>query len=220
MPKETELKIWGRRDSFNVQKVLWFLGELALPYEHIPAGGRFGGLDTPEFLAMNPHGRIPVIVDQGQPLWESHTILRYLAATYSQNIFWQENTIFRAKIESWMDWQQTTLQPDFLSGIFWAYYRTPEKDRDWKVIHSNISKCARHFILLNAELKNRKFLCGDTISLADITVGATLFRYFSLDIEKPVIPYVQGWYERLQERRAYRENVMLPFEDMFGRLAF
>ena len=69
------LKVWGRRSSFNLQKVMWLVGELGLPHEHIPAGGSFGGLD-PAVLAMNPHGRVPVIDDDGTVVWESHTILR------------------------------------------------------------------------------------------------------------------------------------------------
>jgi len=68
------LKVWGRRSSFNVQKVMWLVGELELPHEHIDAGGAFGGLDTPAFLAMNPHGRVPVIADGDAVVWESHTI--------------------------------------------------------------------------------------------------------------------------------------------------
>jgi glutathione S-transferase len=76
------LKVWGRRSSFNLQKVMWLVGELGLPHEHIPAGGDFGLNDTPEFLAMNPHGRVPVIDDDGTVVWESQTILRYLAAKY------------------------------------------------------------------------------------------------------------------------------------------
>ena len=81
------LRIWGRRSAFNVQKVLWLVGELQLAHEHIPAGGEFGGLDTAEFLALNPHGRVPVIDDNGTIVWESHAILRYLAARYGADRF-------------------------------------------------------------------------------------------------------------------------------------
>jgi glutathione S-transferase len=81
------LTIWGRRSSFNLQKVMWLVGELAVPHKHIEVGGKFGGLDTPEFLAMNPHGRIPVLQDGEAIVWESHTILRYLAARYGKQQF-------------------------------------------------------------------------------------------------------------------------------------
>ena len=81
------LTVWGRRSSFNFQKVMWLIGELGIEHRHIPAGGQFGGLDTPEFKAMNPLGRIPVIDDDGMIVWESHAILRYLAARYGRDNF-------------------------------------------------------------------------------------------------------------------------------------
>jgi glutathione S-transferase len=92
---------------------MWLIGELELPHEHIDAGGAFGGLDTPDFLAMNPHGRIPVIRDDATTVWESHAILRYLAARYSAGRFWSDDPVARAAVDGWMDWSQTALQPDF-----------------------------------------------------------------------------------------------------------
>jgi glutathione S-transferase len=118
--KNAMLKIWGRRSSFNVQKVLWLVGELGLAYEHITAGGGFGRLDEPAFLALNPHGRVPVLQDGDVVVWESHTILRYLAARYSGGGFWLDDPADRSRVEGWMDWSQTSLQPDFLNGVFWA----------------------------------------------------------------------------------------------------
>src|ERR1700739_1511342 len=114
------LRIWGRRSSFNVQKVLWLVGELGLAHEHIPAGGSFGRLDEPAFRAMNPHGKVPVIEDGDVPGWESHAILRYLAARYGRGAFWSDDPAERSHAERWMDWAQTVLQPTFLMGIFWG----------------------------------------------------------------------------------------------------
>ena len=112
------LTIWGRRSSFNLQKVMWLVGELGLDYRHIQAGGKFGGLDTPEFRAMNPHGRFPVIDDAGTIVWESHAILRYLAARHGRGLFWSDDAAERSHADRWMDWSQTTLQRDFLMGVF------------------------------------------------------------------------------------------------------
>ena len=123
------LKVWGRRSSFNVQKVMWLIGELELAHEHIDAGGAFGGLDTPDFLAMNPHGRIPVIRDDTATIWESHAILRYLAARHGAGRFWSDDPVVRAVVDGWMDWSHTALQPDFLVGVFWGFYRMPEEKR-------------------------------------------------------------------------------------------
>jgi glutathione S-transferase len=139
------LKVWGRRSSFNVQKVMWLIGELELAHEHIDAGGKFGGLDLPDFLAMNPHGRVPVIQDGDAVVWESHAILRYLAARHSAGKFWSYDPVARARVDGWMDWSQTSLQPDFLSGVFWGFYRTPEDRRNWPAIRAALNRCAVHF---------------------------------------------------------------------------
>jgi glutathione S-transferase len=216
--KADMLKIWGRPSSFNTQKVLWLADELGLTYQHTPAGGSFGGLDSPQFLAMNPHGRVPVIDDDGTVVWESHAILRYLAARYGGAQFWSDDPRARAGVEPWMDWAQTTLQPDFLLGVFWGFYRTPEHARNWEAIRAKVARCAQHFRLLDSILSNRPYLCGDTISLADIPAGTALYRYFALDIERPSVPNVEAWYQRLQARPAYRARVMLPFEELRGRL--
>lgn len=214
------LKVWGRRSSFNVQKVLWLVGELDIPHEHIPAGGDFGGLDEPRFLAMNPHGRVPVIDDDGVVVWESHAILRYLAATYGAPGWWSETPAERAEADGWTDWTQTTLQRDFLTGVFWGWYRTPEDERDDAAVEAAVTACARHFKLLDNILADRPFLGGDAPGLADIPAGTHLYRYFELEIRRPRTPYVEAWYARLQQRPAYRQAVMVPFGEMRGRLAY
>ena len=119
-----------------------------------------------------------------------------------------------------MDWSQTALQPDFLNGVFWGYYRTPEAQRDWPAITKRLDRCAAHFRLLDGILATRPFLAGDRLSLADIPAGTSLYRYFELDIEHPELPNVSAWYERLKQRPAYREHVMIPFEDLRGRLDY
>lgn len=214
------LKVWGRRSSFNVQKVLWLIGELGLPHEHIPAGGSFGRLDEPAFRAINPHGRVPVLEDGDAVIWESHTILRYLAARYGKGSFWLDDPAARARVEGWMDWSQTTLQPDFLAGVFWGYYRTPEAQRDWPAIRKSLARCAEHFGLLDGILAHHPFLTGDQLALADIPAGTSLYRYFELDIERPELPHVAAWYARLQQSPPYREHVMVPFGELRGRLEY
>ena len=214
------LKVWGRRSSFNVQKVLWLVGELGLSHQHFPTGGDHGGLDDPSFLAMNPHGRVPVIDDGGVVVWESHAILRYLAAQYGGSEWWPASPADRAKADGWMDWAQTALQRDFLTGVFWGWYRTPEAQRDNEAIQTALAACAEHFRLLDKLLAERPFLGGDNLSLADIPCGTHLYRYYSLEIDRPRTPNLEAWYARLQDRPAYRQAVMLPFDEMKGRLAY
>ena len=214
------LTVWGRRSSFNVQKVLWLIGELELAHNHIDAGGAFGGLDAPEFQAMNPHGRVPVIRDDAATVWESHAILRYLAARHGRGRFWSDDPVVRAPVDGWMDWSQTALQPDFLGGVFWGFYRTPEEQRNWPAIRAALARCAGHFTTLDRLLDGRPFLLGDALSLADISAGTSLYRYFELDIERPPLPHVERWYRTLQQRAAFRTHVMIPFGELRGRLAY
>lgn len=213
------LTIWGRKSSFNLQKVMWLVGELRLAHRHFEAGGQFGGLDTPEFRAMNPHGKVPVIEDDGVVVWESHAILRYLAARYGEP-FWHDDPAERSLSDRWMDWSQTTLQPDFLSGVFWGFYRTPEAQRNLPAIKIKVALCARHFTLLDRHLADRAFMLGDALTLADIPIATNLYRYFNLDIDRPSVPNVEAWYRRLQDRDAYRRHVMVPFGELYGRLDY
>jgi glutathione S-transferase len=214
------LKVWGRRSSANVQKVLWLVGELGLPHQHIPAGGDFGGLDDPALWAMNPHGKAPVIQDGEAVVWESHAILRYLAATHGADRFSLAEPAARASVDGWMDWGQTALQPAFLGGVFWGFYRTPEAQRDEAAIAKALDQTVRCLTVIDRQLTDRQFIAGDALSLADIAIGTHLYRYFELEIPRPSLPRLEAWYDRLRDRPAYREHVMVPFGELKGKLAF
>lgn len=214
------LKIWGRRNSINVQKVMWAVGELGLAHEHIDAGGQFGGLDSEEFGALNPNRRVPVIDDGGTVVWESHAIVRYLAAKYGAGSLWPQDAGLRAHADQWTDWTLADLQPAFIGGVFWNYYRTPDAQRNWPAIRQGIARSAILFRLLDRHLEGRAFVAGDDLSFGDIPAGAQLYRYFELEIDRPALPNVEAWYARLKDRAAYRDHVMIPFDDLKGRLAF
>ena len=214
------LKIWGRRNSINVQKVMWAVTELGVAHEHIDAGGPFGGLDTDEFRAMNPNTRVPVVEDDGVVIWESHTIVRYLAAKYGSGSLWAEEPATRSLSDRWMDWTLADLQPAFIGGVFWNFYRTPETQRNWPAIRQGIARSAILFGLLDKHLAGKSYIAGESLTIGDIATGAQCYRYFELEIDRPMIPNVEAWYERLAARPAYREHVMVPFDDLRGRLAF
>ena len=211
------LRIFGRRSSFNVQKVIWLVDELGLAHEHIPLGGDHGGLDTPELMAMNPNGLVPVIDDAGTVVWESHAILRYLAARHGQGRFWSDDAAERSQWDRWLDWARG-FQEDFLNGVFWGLYRTPDAQRNWRAIEHSIARTWEHLERLEGVLEGRRFLLGDEFTLADIPAGALLFRCFGLDIARPETPNVEAWHARLQARPAYQRRVMIPFEELKGRL--
>lgn len=213
------LKIWGRRNSSNVQKVMWLVGELEIPHEQIDVGGPFGKLDSPEFRRLNPHGKIPVLEDGDLVIWESHAILRYLAASYGADRFWPVDPVERAAVDEWIEWAQTTLLRNF-SDVFWGFYRTPEAGRDPAFITGALERLNRDFELLDGYLAGRSFLLGNHLSLADIPAGMALYRYFEMDIARPSLPNVEAWYAELQKREAYCAHVMVPFDELYGRLSF
>ena len=211
------LKVWGRRSSMNVQKVLWLVAELGLPREHVELGGKFGGLDEPAFRAMNPHGRVPVIDDGGVVVWESHAILRYLAARHGAGNLWRADPAARSQVDCWIEWSQATLQPAFIDGIFVPLVRTRPSKRDPALVEENVRHCNELFRLLDSVLDKAPGLGKAALSLADIPIGAHLYRYFELDIQRPSLPRIEAWYERLRQRPGFREYVMVSFEELRAR---
>jgi len=213
------LKVWGRPSAYNVQKVLWFIDELGIGFEHVNIGSAAGELDSKEFLAMNPNGRIPVIKDDGLYVWESNTIIRYLASTYGRPLYWVENPADRTFVERWMDWELASLQPNFLS-LFWGYFRTPVSQRDSNKIEYFMKRCERNLTILNKHLMNNRYVAGAEFTIGDISAGTLLYRYFNMGVDVPELPNVRIWYQRLSDRPAYKNNILVPFEELKGRLEF
>ena len=213
------LKAYGRGSSDSTQKVLWMLGETGQPFEHIQLGGSFGGLDDTDYLALNPHGRIPTIDDGGVVVWESNAIIRYLAAVYCRGTLWPEDASERAGTDQWMTWAQTRLYGDF-NRLFWLTVRTPEKDQNSEKIRSTHTRLIESYRLLDEQLAKHAYVAAEHLTMGDIPTGATLYRYFNMPIERPDLPNLERWYRLLCERDAYRKWVMIPFEELRGRLAF
>ncbi len=203
------LKIWGRTNSINVQKVMWCVAELGLPFERSDAGGAFGGLDTPEYKSKNPNSRIPTIDDNGVIVWESNTVVRYLAARYGAGKLWPVDPAQRSEADRWMDWQQTTLAPDMFP-VFWGLVRTPPEKRDLGAIKAAGERLAASFALLDKHLSLREFVAGGELTMGDIPVGCAFWRYSKLDVPKPRLAACDAWHQRLQERPGFRQHVAMP----------
>jgi glutathione S-transferase len=208
------LRLWGRTTSSNVQKVLWLTDEIGLPLERIEAGGAFGVVDEPAYRAMNPNGLVPTIDDDGFVLWESNTVLRYLAATRGADGLYPTEPTRRADVERWMDWNLSTLGPA-LAPAFFGLVRTPAAQRDPAAIAAAGSKAAGALAILDAQLQARPFVCGEALTLADIGPGINVYRWYNLDFasvgyQRPELPALRAWHERLAQRPAYRKWVMIP----------
>ena len=203
------LRIWGRSNSINVQKVLWCCEELDIRYQRVDVGGPFGGNSEPEYLRLNPNGLVPTISDGGFVLWESNAIVRYLAAKHGTGTLYPENLAQRADADRWMDWQMGTLWANFRPA-FVGLVRTPPEKRDRAYIAKAISKTTGNLTLLDTHLAGRDYVTGPSLTMADIPLGVTAYRWFTVDIERPPMPNLEAWYERLCARSPYRATVMSP----------
>lgn len=203
------LQLLGRHTSSNVQKVLWLLTELDLPYERQNYGGSFGGNRDADYLRLNPNGVVPTLVDGETVVWESNTILRYLANKVASTSHYPADAAARSHCERWMDWQLSTLNPT-ITPLYIALIRTPQADRDMDRIANAARQVRNHFSMLEGHLAESLFLTGSQFTLADIAVGIYAYRWYNLDVDRGGdLPRVRGWYERLAERPAFQNHVMI-----------
>ena len=203
------LRIWGRSNSVNVQKPLWCCEEMGVPYERVDAGGTFGVVNTPQYRNLNPNGLVPTIEDDGFVLWESNAIVRYLAAKHGAGKLWPADLKVRAEADKWMDWQSSTFWPTF-RPLFWNLVRTPADQRDDKAMEDSRLNTAEILQYLDAHLKNRAHIAGETLTMGDIPMGCAIQRWMTLPIDHPEMPNLERWYNALCARPAYKKIVMLP----------
>lgn len=202
------LKIWGRKNSSNVRKALWIAEELHLPYETVDAGGAFGLVDGPEYRAKNPNGRIPMIEDDGFVLWESNAIVRYLAGRYAPgSALHPADPQQRAVADKWMDWTTSTFAEPF-RHVFWGVLRTPAEQQDWVQLNGAIKTVQSLLIVADEALTRQPYLSGAEFGMGDIPLGSFIYAWFEMPIERPAMPHLESWYERLKARPAYQAAVM------------
>lgn len=203
-------QLMGRANSSNVMKAVWLMEELGLPYQRTDVGGPFGGTDTPEYRAMNPTGRIPTLVEDGWALWESNAILRYLCAAHAPgNPAWPDDLRARAGVDRWMDWQQATLGGP-QTVVFQGLVRTPPERQDRAAIAAAAVKLGGEYSLLDGVLARTPYVAGEAFTLADISLGVHVHRWFSFDLDRPEQPHLRAWYGRLLTRPAFAAHVALP----------
>ena len=201
------LKIWGRNTSSNVQKVLWALGEMKLPFERIDAGGSFGKTREAAYLAMNPNSLVPTLEEEdGFILWESNSIIRYLAAKHANRTLEPADLKTRALAQKWMDWQLSVMAPA-ITPVFWGLIRTPSDKRDNNAITAGKEKTIAAAKIMDAQLGKTRHLAGGEFSYGDIPVGIMIYRYMQLIPERPATPDLDRWYAVISSRPAFKEQV-------------
>lgn len=203
------VKLWGRINSINVMKVLWCLDEAGVDCERVDAGMQFGVVNEDYYIVLNPNRKVPTLQDGDLVLWESNVIVRYLCTKYALGSLCPEEPGARALSDQWMDWQQTSLHPD-ITYLFWGKVRNSPDHRDPTRIETAMKNLNAMWGLLDAHLSNSKFVAGDSLTMGDIPLGCAAWRWFNMEIERPEVPNVAAWHERLKQRGGFKAHVMQP----------
>jgi glutathione S-transferase len=200
------LKVWGRKTSSNVQKVMWAIGDLGLEHERIDIGGSFGKNKEPAYLAMNPNGLVPTLEDGDVMIWESNSIVRYLATKYGAGKLEPPDLKSRALANQWMDWQLSVAAPA-IGPAFWGLIRTPPEKRDAAAIAASQQKTTEAMKIFDANLAQNAYAAGENFSMGDIPVGIMVYRYWQLVPDRPPLPNLQRWYAQIEKRPGFRDHV-------------
>jgi glutathione S-transferase len=201
------IKIWGRNTSANVQKVMWAVDELGLPHERIDIGGPFGKNREAEYLAMNPNGLVPTLQEEdGFLLWESNSIVRYLAAKHRAAVLEPVDPRARARAGSWMDWQLSVLAPAIFPA-FWGLIRTPPEKRDHTAIEESKKRTTAAIGILDGELAKSAYVAGDVFSYGDIPAAVMANRYRQIVPERPAFENFERWFAAINARPPFRDQV-------------
>ena len=203
----TPMKLLGRSTSGNVQKVMWLLAELGQIYDHVEVGGASGSATEPEYLALNPNGLVPTLVDHGFVVWESNTILRYLCNKLDASMLYPAEYRQRSTVERWMDWQLATLTPP-IAVLTRVLVRTPLAQRNADLIEEARLRATAALAIFDKHLSENEYAAGSSFTLADIGIGVMTYRWFEMSIARPSFGSLQRWYQILSGRKAYRNNVM------------
>lgn len=198
------LKVWGRNNSSNVQKVMWCIGELGIAHERHDAGRQFGIVNEPAYKAKNPNAKVPMVEDGGVVLWESNAICRHLARKHGRLM--PAALADQARVDMWMDWQQTELGQG-VGPVFIGLVRTPAAERDNAAIDRARTAAISAMGILDAELGKHLYVVGNTFTVADIPIGVMAFRYKKLIPESPAYANVDRWYAAISQRPAFRQHV-------------
>ena len=203
------LTIWGRKNSINVQKVLWCCAELELKFERIDAGMEHGVNNTPEYREMNPNGLVPTINHDGFILWESHAILRYLSGIHGLGTLWPGSPRAFAEADRWMELYNTTLWLN-LRPVFWNLVRVAPEKRDMGLVNESIKRLTANFEIADAHLATHRYFGGNDFTMGDIPMGVAAFRWFNLPIDRPQLKNLHAWFGRIMRRSAFKTHCAAP----------
>jgi glutathione S-transferase len=184
------LQILGRANSFNVRKVLWLCDELGIEWEREDWGRGFRSTEDPEFLDVNPIGLVPAVIDDGEALRESNTIVRYLASKYGPDEIYPQDLVARARVEQWMDWANYETSISLRGAFLGGQLDEAPWNNDWFITQGR-EDITMEVGQLEQHLTNTgPYMTGENFTLADIPIGLIVNRWFHLAFERPDYPSV------------------------------
>lgn len=196
------LVVLGKPSSINVRKVLWTCAEIGLQPEVQPWGSGHRSTQTPEFLALNPNGLVPVLRDGERVLWESNTICRYLAGKHRRTDLLPDEPGQRAAVEQWMDWQATELNTAWRP----AFSALVRHQADWSAVQvsASIARWSELMHVLDRQLSaTGAYAAGKRFTLADVVLGLSTVRWTMTPMPRPSLPAVEAYLERLSQRPGF-----------------
>ena len=193
------MKLLGRKTSGNVQKVLFLLEELKIAYERIDVGRQFNNTQTPEYLAKNPNAKVPTLEDGNVVIWESNTILRYLAAK-AKSALYPTDLAKRTQVERWMDWQLSALNGPYLAMFREAKLEADKRGADFA---AQLKDFGAQLAILDKSMKS--FVAGDEFSIADICLAPIVYRCLRFGVELPALPNLKRWDATVSARETFKK---------------
>ncbi|MHA1108193.1 MAG: glutathione S-transferase N-terminal domain-containing protein, partial [Alphaproteobacteria bacterium] len=175
-------------------------------FEREDYGGQFGRTKDDQYLAMNPNSLVPTIIEDDFVLWESNSIIRYLAAGHGEGTLCPTDLRTRAMAERWMDWQLSVLGPS-MHPVFWGLVRTAPEDRDNEGIATARDILTTKIAMLDTFLGRTDFVAGPSFTVGDIPVGIVAYRWYNMDIEREDYPNLKRWFDAIGQRPGFREHI-------------
>ena len=222
------LKLWGRPTSGRTQKVLWTLAEIGMNFEfilasatmgpggHVSKGNKpYGIVDTPEYRAMNPNGTVPTINDEDFILWESNSIVRYLAMKYAPDLLYGNDVKTFASASRWLDWENNELLPP-QHELVMQLVRLPQDERDPAKLERARQSFIKRLHIIEEQLCRTPYISGERFTYGDIPLGLRLHRWSLFGLEQPPMPNIERWYRAIRERQAFQVWTANPAHHVEG----
>ena len=196
------LRLLGRNTSGNVQKVIFLLEELGTPYTREDYGRQFNNTQDAAYLKLNPNGKVPTLVDGDTVIWESNTILRYLATKHKKDTLYPTELAARTQVERWMDWLLAAVNYQYVQVFKDSKKAANERAATFE---ADAKELAAQLSILDGAMAGKAWVAGKDFTIADVALGPVMHRCLDFPIALPALSNLKAWREKLKERPAFKK---------------